>query len=86
MIRPIFSYVSGDLAKSSSYINKIGESTDRLTIIYWEDIVFTKSELAEDNWLYVGKDIDYVKQRQILEVNDNKIFRDGPTPAIPIFE
>jgi hypothetical protein len=86
MIRPIFSYVSGDLEKSSSYINKIGGNPNRLTIIYWKDIVFTKSELVEDNWLYVGKDIEYVKQRQILEANDNKVFRDGPTPVIPIFE
>ena len=57
MIRPIFSYVSGDLVKSSSYINKSGENPKRLTVIYWEDMVFATSELVEDNWLYIGKDV-----------------------------
>lgn len=68
MIRPIFNITSGDLTKSSNYINKTGNNPRQFSIMNWNKLVFTREELNDKNWLYVGKDIDIIKQKKIWAI------------------
>ncbi len=47
---------------------------------------FSKEELNNNNWLYIGQNAEIIKERKLLEIHLNKNFKDGLTPAIPIIE
>ena len=50
--------------KSSSFINSSGEHPEPRTIIRYNKIVFTKEELADNKWLYVGNEsVDEIKSQ-----------------------
>ena len=68
MIRPIFNVTSGHLTKSSNYINRNEENPPPFYIMNWGKLVFKKEELNDDNWLYIGEDIDTVKQEKIWAI------------------
>jgi len=52
----------GDYIKASSYINKKKEHPKLPGTIGWNNLVFRKEELNDNNWLYVGNDSDKGKE------------------------
>lgn len=50
---------------STNYINKKGKNPSIMEAINWEDLVFKKEELNEENWLYVGDATQEEKESQL---------------------
>lgn len=69
-INGMHAMVDSSFTKACNYINKNGKSPNRFDIISKWNLIYNKSEISDNNWLYIGEATEDMKKETLHQLQE----------------